>query len=99
MKTAMFRKNDFGKLIEHVNFMETTYNYVRAFINVLSIKVEHIKILSIGLPTLRADDTGRPSWNSNIMGVRITVNKMSRRKDLNTIFAGSVYKGHIYNLL
>ena len=61
MKTAMFRKNDFGKLIEHVNFMETTYNYVSAFINVLSIKFEHIKILSIGIPTLRDDNTGRPS--------------------------------------
>ena len=51
----------FGKLIEHVNFMETTYNYVSAFINVLSIKFEHIKISSIGIPTLRDDNTGRPS--------------------------------------
>ena len=50
-----------GTLIEHVNFMETTYNYVGAFINVLSIKFEHIKILLHGLPTLRDDNTGRPS--------------------------------------
>ena len=50
-----------GTLIEHVNFMETTYNYVGAFINVLSIKFEHIKILVHGLPTLRDDNTGRPS--------------------------------------
>ena len=78
--------------------METTCNHVRTFIHVLSIKFEHIKILLHGLPTLRDDNTGRPSWNSNIMGVWSTVIKMSRRKDLNTIIAGSVHEGHIYNL-
>ena len=38
----------FGKLIEQVNFMETTCNHVSTFIHVLSIKFEHIKILFHG---------------------------------------------------